>query len=61
MQSHLFTGTGHDISLYTLLRYKRGRVIAYDNVRDKDVHQGTLGEAVDSKRKLESAYASGLR
>ena len=50
----LFTGTGHDISLYTLLRYKRGRVIAYDNVRDKAYIKARWEKRL-SKRKLESA------
>ena len=32
----LYTGTGHDITMYTLLKYKRGRVIAYDNTYNKE-------------------------
>ena len=56
----LFTGTGHDILLHTLLRYKRGRVIAYDNVRDKE-YINKRWEKRLSKRKLESAMLRWCR
>ena len=49
----LFSGTGHDISLYTLLRYKRGRVIAYDNARDSDYIRKKWEKRL-TPRKLES-------
>ena len=32
----LFTGMGHDASLYMLLQYRKDRVLAYDNEYDKE-------------------------
>ena len=46
----LYTGTGHDITMYTLLKYRRGRVIAYDNTYGKEYIRKRWSKRLSARR-----------
>ena len=52
----LYTGTGHDVTMYTLLKYPQGRVLAYDNKFDAEYIRKKWSKRL-SKRKLEDCMS----
>ena len=52
----LHTSTGHDVTMYTLLKYPQGRVLAYDNKFDTDYIRKKLSKRL-SKRKMEDCMS----